>query len=784
MIVYILKFILCSGVLFGAYHFLLKQEKTLKFNRFFLLSILGLSLILPKLVTKIQYVEPEPVIVSIPLTQSATPIDSAESIVQQEASGFDISQSDLLWIVFALFSLFFIIRFIHNLTLIAKLRQGGKLVNMQDLTFCLRSDINSSFTFMGTIYTNKERFEAQLLPQEIIEHEAVHAKQWHSIDIIAMELFQCLLWFNPMVYLIKSAIKLNHEYLADAAVCEQTDEISKYQKTLIQYVYNSKQQPVMASQLTYGQTKNRLNMMVKNLRMRDAALRILVTLLVVSVSAWGFGETKLVAQNSSPDNTQAKLELEEKALFEKRKKAKEETKVKFLDKEGNEVEKSYKDLSDSELQWIKNEKSSAMILIPKEEKNPPSAEKLQDFLNEEKYGVWVDGQSVSNEALKDFKSSDFHHYKVSRLLANSKNYGKHTYQVDLVTNDAFDDNDRWIQYKDVLQEVKPPKSQKQNIPPPPPPRMVNLNDYSEVKYIQVNGKEVRAIYGELSEEEKEHFKSKLAKGQIFLPPPPPAQITNEMLQKYSNGEYTVWVDGKEIKPNALAKYSPNDFYIYKKQLTIDPNSKSRSISGIEFITREKWESTEWSKGDWILFDDDFLPEKKELEEVPSKKVKAPVKNDQDDYGILKDQTLVQFKNNGSTVQKTFGSLSKAEKQVYFSQNSDAQVFNVVEKTATMSDTEWKALNEEDKFGIWMNGDKIANSQLKDFKPSDIYKYQVRKMHPSMKNLGDFDYQYFALSNDFVTNKYEKIDGDYGAWYSYQQLHQLNAEVSQMAAKKN
>ena len=53
-------------------------------------------------------------------------------------------------------------------------------------------------------------------------------------------------------------------------------------------------------------------------------------------------------------------------------------------------------------------------------------------------GVWIDGKRVSNDALGNYSSKDFSHQFVSNLTKNAINYGKHYYQVDLMTNAYYD----------------------------------------------------------------------------------------------------------------------------------------------------------------------------------------------------------------------------------------------------------------------------------------------------------------------------------------------------------
>jgi beta-lactamase regulating signal transducer with metallopeptidase domain len=41
----------------------------------------------------------------------------------------------------------------------------------------------------------------------IVEHENIHVRQFHSLDIILVELVKIINWFNPIVYLFHRSMK-------------------------------------------------------------------------------------------------------------------------------------------------------------------------------------------------------------------------------------------------------------------------------------------------------------------------------------------------------------------------------------------------------------------------------------------------------------------------------------------------------------------------------------------------------------------------------------------------
>lgn len=67
----------------------------------------------------------------------------------------------------------------------------------------------------------------------INRHEEVHVQQFHSIDVLLMEVAGLIVWFNPVIYWYKLSIKNIHEYLADEAAAEFQGSKKKYALLLL-----------------------------------------------------------------------------------------------------------------------------------------------------------------------------------------------------------------------------------------------------------------------------------------------------------------------------------------------------------------------------------------------------------------------------------------------------------------------------------------------------------------------------------------------------------------------
>ena len=80
--------------------------------------------------------------------------------------------------------------------------------------------------------------------------------------VLLVELLQVVIWFNPLVYLYKRAIRTNHEYLADEHVIDHHQNVNYYQHLLLDTIFR-KNTPSLVSNIGYSLTKKRLIMMTK-----------------------------------------------------------------------------------------------------------------------------------------------------------------------------------------------------------------------------------------------------------------------------------------------------------------------------------------------------------------------------------------------------------------------------------------------------------------------------------------------------------------------------------------
>lgn len=228
LFVYLAKASGLIALFFLAYYLFIKKETFFTSNRFFLLSGLFTSVLLPFLVyTKIVWVDPLPPITTFvidgPILQSAT--------VPQEPS-FEINWWYIAAGIYFAGVLFFLIRFMADLFKVIRLLKGKEIKHEKGFLLIDLEAIQSPFSFFRYIVYNSSLLQPNEL-KNIIAHEKVHSRQFHSVDMLISQLFCALLWFNPFVWMYKKVISQNLEFIADAEATKEIPDVQAYQKTLL-----------------------------------------------------------------------------------------------------------------------------------------------------------------------------------------------------------------------------------------------------------------------------------------------------------------------------------------------------------------------------------------------------------------------------------------------------------------------------------------------------------------------------------------------------------------------
>ncbi|GAA3635691.1 M56 family metallopeptidase [Flavivirga jejuensis] len=285
MLLILLKSSVCLAVFILFYKLCLEQTSAHIFKRYYLISTILISIGIP-FITFTNYIEIQPIRVDTPVLLNYTNILNYE--IEDTKASYDYLIF-VLWFIYSLGVILFSFRFFKNLYLLIKKIKHNPKYKHKNFVNVLLQDLVIPHTFFNYIFINKTNFEQNAIPAEILLHEQTHAKQKHTLDVLFIEIIQIAFWFNPLLYLIKKDIKLNHEFLADQTVLKSGLDASNYQNILLAFSSNAKQYN-LANAINYSLIKKRFTVMKTQTSKTVLSLRIFIILPLLAILIYSFSE--------------------------------------------------------------------------------------------------------------------------------------------------------------------------------------------------------------------------------------------------------------------------------------------------------------------------------------------------------------------------------------------------------------------------------------------------------------------------------------------------------------
>jgi beta-lactamase regulating signal transducer with metallopeptidase domain len=212
------------------YLVLLRKETFYVSNRWYLLIGLVTSIILPLITfTKTVWVNPEPISKFI----EVVPITNDKTI--STVSEVPIDWSLILSAAYGLIT--FVILLKVGIEITSFFYKTIRLNKQKETNYTLiyANSTENPFSFFKYIVINPTLFSKEEF-EHILTHERIHAKQFHSIDVLFSRVFCAFFWINPISWLYRKAMLQNLEFIADNQSLEEIDSKYEYQKTLLKVV--------------------------------------------------------------------------------------------------------------------------------------------------------------------------------------------------------------------------------------------------------------------------------------------------------------------------------------------------------------------------------------------------------------------------------------------------------------------------------------------------------------------------------------------------------------------
>ncbi len=230
LIIYLLKVNLSLLVFYFGYRLFLKQFTFYSLNRIYLLLGLIYSSLYPLIIVEdIFKSSPE---IKQQISNISPDWQYSVSYVNSTTPVPDSIYWQVVILIFWTGVFLMLARLIIQLISLLILHRNSKPVISGNYSFRKINKKVKPFSFWKTIYLNPEYHEPKDL-QAILEHEQIHVRQLHSIDVLLSELSTVFYWFNPAAWLIKDAIQANLEFITDLHVLNSGIDSKEYQYALL-----------------------------------------------------------------------------------------------------------------------------------------------------------------------------------------------------------------------------------------------------------------------------------------------------------------------------------------------------------------------------------------------------------------------------------------------------------------------------------------------------------------------------------------------------------------------
>ncbi len=318
-LIYILKWASVLLLLYSLYGLALRRETFHGFNRGVLLSILGLSMLLPLCRIHTEYatpmaghveevetfihdmsdyyvVEEAETLPAVEETLSAAMADEVEGITTTDTVFSSWNRINiwlrLIIIVYAVGLAVVWLAYLRSLISLFILIARGRRVHIDGLPKWMRV-VQSRVAVTPCSWMCWIILGPDEISDTAVKHEMTHLRFRHSLDLLLAEFTARMLWFVPVGWMLLQDLKDVHEYQVDHRLLSDGVNAEEYQELLINQVTApnnmANRSYAVANSLVLSSIKKRFTMMYKKPSSRKAALKALYllpcTLLAMTVFA-------------------------------------------------------------------------------------------------------------------------------------------------------------------------------------------------------------------------------------------------------------------------------------------------------------------------------------------------------------------------------------------------------------------------------------------------------------------------------------------------------------------
>ena len=260
---------------------LFRNDTKFKLHRFYMLSAVVIAFLLPFNTFSLRVSSPEKqAIIPVQRTNINEEVEVSPNTValQPGITMVETTSSvdfySLSYKVYWIITVLLVLRIVYSLARVFMRFTQSERERFRQFTIIYQPLNSASYSFFRWVFVSTEVKDSQE-KQNIINHELVHASQFHSIDVIVVELLTAVMWFNPFIWLMRKWMQQLHEYLADDGVVKSGTNVLEYQALLVNQVAGERL-ICLPSGFNQSLIKKRLAMMTKTKINKKSGYRLLM----------------------------------------------------------------------------------------------------------------------------------------------------------------------------------------------------------------------------------------------------------------------------------------------------------------------------------------------------------------------------------------------------------------------------------------------------------------------------------------------------------------------------
>lgn len=300
VLLYLLQVIICSGLLYAYYHLLLRNKKFHLYNRYYLLTAVVISILVPFLNIPVYFNQHQAAVWLQALSQG----DYTFAVPAKKTAATFFTSSNLLTLMYVLASGIVLCRFVISIYRIRKLIGKHRVEKLNGINFVNTEEKGTPFSFFHWLFWNNKIHLDSPSGQQIFRHELFHIRQKHSWDIIFTELVSVVFWINPFFHLFKKELTTIHEFLADQFAVQENEKWN-YAELLLMHLLGSLHLR-FTHPFFHNQIKRRIAMITSSKKPKYQYLRkmLVLPLLVLIAGLFAFTYRQRQEVNNEERNSE------------------------------------------------------------------------------------------------------------------------------------------------------------------------------------------------------------------------------------------------------------------------------------------------------------------------------------------------------------------------------------------------------------------------------------------------------------------------------------------------